>query len=152
MAPQANGPSQAAGHARAHLKRSEPEHRATKRHPPNCRQRIGLQHKREPPQRVSTLRPIPARQSSSPGLSSCKSQNTAETQSEGGKCPHQGEVKDLIEPNKSTMVSTEPTQGPCKHKLSFEKIELSNYAEHAVRTAAPLRHRRAPIHGSRHDV
>ncbi len=33
-------------------------------------------------------------------------------------------LKDLIEPNKSTMVSTEPTQGPCKHKLSFETIEL----------------------------
>ncbi len=48
MAPQANGPSQAAGHARVHLKRSEPEHRATKRHPPNCRQRVGLQHKTNP--------------------------------------------------------------------------------------------------------
>ena len=44
----------------------------------------------------------------------------------GWECP----LKDLIEPNKSTMVSTEPTQGPCKHKLSFERIELSNYAEH----------------------
>ncbi len=44
----------------------------------------------------------------------------------GWECP----LKDLIEPNKSTMVSTEPTQGPCKHKLSFERIELSNYSEH----------------------